>query len=43
MKIDKKLFGRDIGMRSTFLKYDPCVTGPKCSIECEDCMISLSS
>ena len=43
MKIDKKLFGRDIGMRSTFLKYDPCVTGPKCSLECEDCMVSLIS
>ncbi len=43
MKIDKKLFGRDIGMRSTFLKYDPCVTGPKHSVECEDCMVSLIS
>ncbi len=43
MKIDKKLFGRDIGLRSTFLKYDPCVTGLKHSVECEDCMVSLIS
>ena len=38
-----KLFGRDIGMRSTFLKYDPCVTGTRPTIECDDSMVSLIS
>lgn len=39
----KKMFGRDKSMRSTFLKYDPCVRGPKCTVRCEDCMVSLIS
>jgi len=39
----EKLFGRDIGMRSTLCKYDPCVTGPRRTLECENCMVSLIS
>ncbi|MCJ7570749.1 MAG: EVE domain-containing protein [Candidatus Thermoplasmatota archaeon] len=41
--MNKKLFGRDSDMRSTFLKYDPCVTGQYCTVECKDCMVSLIS
>lgn len=43
-EITKKLFGRDIGMRSTFCKYDPCVIGEKKPIvQCDNCMVSLIS
>lgn len=39
----KKLFSRDLSMRSTFCKYDPDVTGNKPIVECDDCMVSLIS
>jgi len=40
----QKLFGRDMGMRSTFVNYDPCVTGKTASsVKCPGCMVSLIS
>lgn len=30
-------------MRSTFKRYDPCVTGHDCTLKCEGCMVSLIS
>jgi uncharacterized Fe-S cluster-containing radical SAM superfamily protein len=40
----RKMFGRDMGMRSTFVNYDPCVTGKTAtSVKCQDCMVSLIS
>jgi hypothetical protein len=39
----KKLFGRDLNMRSTFQKYDPDVSGLKHDIKSDNCMVSLIS
>lgn len=39
----RKMFGRELSMRSTFCKYDPDVSGPKNTVHPENWMVSLIS